>query len=382
MAKSVLDLYELYNLVVARGGLVEVINKKLWQEIIKGLKLPSSITSAAFTLRTQYMKYLYEYECDKNHFSVRPELEAAIEGNKREGRRASGQFDAQAALAMHPPMNRGIPASLAQLSHHMQPLPLPLGAVAPRMPMPPHPPHIPPHEIEYRVREYLKMLQQQREQLLQNGAESPPTVSVNGQAPAMSPREAALNAMDISTRFTLWSIYGNQNGVHASPPDLEPQREALNLSESPGSSTSGGKREGSQSSPPPAKRRPASASPSATPPSSALAPPAHISQLNTPSTSHAFNGPSTSQAFNGPSTSHSFNGPSTSHAINGPSTSQAFNGPTTNGTNGAAFKITTRGDASTGDQQLVVTIELNGVTYEGILFPANNSENEHRQMVS
>ena len=53
MAKQVLDMYELYNLVVARGGLVEVINKKLWQEIIKGLKLPSSITSAAFTLRTQ-----------------------------------------------------------------------------------------------------------------------------------------------------------------------------------------------------------------------------------------------------------------------------------------------------------------------------------------
>ena len=35
MAKQVLDLYELYNLVCARGGLVEVINKKQWQEIIK-----------------------------------------------------------------------------------------------------------------------------------------------------------------------------------------------------------------------------------------------------------------------------------------------------------------------------------------------------------
>ena len=50
---KVLDLYELYNLVVEKGGLVEVINKKQWQEIIKGLGLPSSITSAAFTLRTQ-----------------------------------------------------------------------------------------------------------------------------------------------------------------------------------------------------------------------------------------------------------------------------------------------------------------------------------------
>jgi len=90
MAKQVLDLYELYNLVVARGGLVEVINKKIWREITKGLNLPSSITSAAFTLRTQYMKYLYPYECAKNNFSHQDELQQAIDGNRREGRRAGG----------------------------------------------------------------------------------------------------------------------------------------------------------------------------------------------------------------------------------------------------------------------------------------------------
>lgn len=53
MAKQVLDLYMLYRLVTEKGGLVEVINKKLWREITKGLNLPTSITSAAFTLRTQ-----------------------------------------------------------------------------------------------------------------------------------------------------------------------------------------------------------------------------------------------------------------------------------------------------------------------------------------
>ena len=58
MAKQVLDMYELYNKVVERGGLLEVIHKKAWQEIIKDLKLPTSITSAAFTLRTQYTRYL------------------------------------------------------------------------------------------------------------------------------------------------------------------------------------------------------------------------------------------------------------------------------------------------------------------------------------
>ena len=38
---KVLDLYELYNLVVEKGGLVEVINKKQWQEIIKVIFLQS-----------------------------------------------------------------------------------------------------------------------------------------------------------------------------------------------------------------------------------------------------------------------------------------------------------------------------------------------------
>ena len=93
MAKHVLDLYELYRLVVAKGGLVEVINKKLWREITKGLNLPSSITSAAFTLRTQYMKYLYPYECEKLKMSSPSELQAAIDGNRREGRRPIYGFE-------------------------------------------------------------------------------------------------------------------------------------------------------------------------------------------------------------------------------------------------------------------------------------------------
>jgi ARID/BRIGHT DNA binding domain len=106
MAKSVLDLYELYKLVIGRGGLVNVINKKLWQEIIKDLNLPSSITSAAFTLRTQYTKYLYPYECEKYNLSSDTELQAAIENNKRDGSRRStssnyGQFSPQSPQSMN-----------------------------------------------------------------------------------------------------------------------------------------------------------------------------------------------------------------------------------------------------------------------------------------
>ncbi|KAA0715291.1 AT-rich interactive domain-containing protein 3B [Triplophysa tibetana] len=87
MAKQVLDLYMLYKLVTEKGGLVEVINKKIWREITKGLNLPTSITSAAFTLRTQYMKYLYPFECERKALSSPTELQAAIDSNRREGRR-------------------------------------------------------------------------------------------------------------------------------------------------------------------------------------------------------------------------------------------------------------------------------------------------------
>ena len=109
MAKDVLDLFRLYQLVVEKGGLVEVINRKIWRDITKGLNLPASITSAAFTLRTQYMKvsfdfnsgvylgengknqgvtvkYLYPYECFKEKLSTYSDLQSAIEGNRRETR--------------------------------------------------------------------------------------------------------------------------------------------------------------------------------------------------------------------------------------------------------------------------------------------------------
>ncbi|XP_078619116.1 AT-rich interactive domain-containing protein 3A-like isoform X3 [Branchiostoma floridae x Branchiostoma japonicum] len=106
MAKQTLDLYQLFNLVVERGGLVEVINKKLWREITKGLNLPSSITSAAFTLRTQYMKYLYPYECETKKLSSPLELQAAIDGNRRESRRASFSYQYGSAPTMIPPQAR------------------------------------------------------------------------------------------------------------------------------------------------------------------------------------------------------------------------------------------------------------------------------------
>ncbi|EZA47965.1 Protein dead ringer [Ooceraea biroi] len=125
MAKSVLDLYELYNLVVARGGLVEVINKKLWQEIIKGLHLPSSITSAAFTLRSQYMKYLFPYELEKEGLSTPEELNTAIESNRREGRRTSYvAYPSNANENLQSAIQRNQHAQNSLALHHSMPMSL------------------------------------------------------------------------------------------------------------------------------------------------------------------------------------------------------------------------------------------------------------------
>ena len=42
-----------------------------------------------YNLILRYMKYLYPYECEKEKLSSPAELQAAIDGNRREGRRPS-----------------------------------------------------------------------------------------------------------------------------------------------------------------------------------------------------------------------------------------------------------------------------------------------------
>ncbi|XP_006863120.1 PREDICTED: AT-rich interactive domain-containing protein 3C [Chrysochloris asiatica] len=111
MAKQVLDLYALFRLVTAKGGLVEVINRKVWREVTRGLSLPTTITSAAFTLRTQYMKYLYPYECETRALSSPGELQAAIDSNRREGRRQAYSAAPLFGLAGPPPRGALGPAS-------------------------------------------------------------------------------------------------------------------------------------------------------------------------------------------------------------------------------------------------------------------------------
>ena len=57
-----LDLFELYQSVIRRGGAQKVSNLKLWKEIVNEFDLPPSCTSASYTMKSHYQKYLLAYE--------------------------------------------------------------------------------------------------------------------------------------------------------------------------------------------------------------------------------------------------------------------------------------------------------------------------------
>ncbi|XP_071862543.1 retained isoform X3 [Bombus fervidus] len=380
MAKSVLDLYELYNLVIARGGLVDVINKKLWQEIIKGLHLPSSITSAAFTLRTQYMKYLYPYECEKRRLSTPAELQAAIDGNRREGRRSSyGTYATSSSTTSeslvqrnpHPPNSLALHAQMSPLSlvtavaaggQHHGPQSLVNGSAA-HTPLPHHPHHpqhsqgiagqsnagpIPgmaPSEFEARMVEYVKLLNKE----LRNagGSTPPPVIHRQGSAsppPSTPPRDGAFNALEMS-RLTLWNMYNNNtlypgmahqppmspqtsHSPVPAPPTPEPQREALDL--------------GLRSSP------------------ICLSP----VRQSSPSSGGSMQIKKDQDLSNTPGP------PPAKRLLSEDETPMEKSATVATGTH---IKISNRGDGRNGDNSLVVSMELNGVMYQGVLFAQSDS---------
>ncbi|XP_008552851.1 protein dead ringer isoform X3 [Microplitis demolitor] len=391
MAKSVLDLYELYNLVIARGGLVDVINKKLWQEIIKGLHLPSSITSAAFTLRTQYMKYLYPYECEKLRLSTPAELQAAIDGNRREGRRSSyGAYSGGSGDNMLP----RTPSTPGSLALHAQMSPLSLvtalggqhhsaqsmaNGSAAHTPLPYHPHHPqhpqgplgqatagpmaggPPADFDARVTDYLKLLQRDIQRSI--GSSSPPLIHRQGSPPGSPPRDTG-NALAEMSRLTLWNMYNNNPlyGGLAQPPlspqtshsphpqaaSPEPQREALDL----GLRTS-----------------PTSSSPI---------------RHSSPSSGGSLQIKKDRESLD------------TTLITSQKRSLSDDEGPHEKMTAlpGTHIKISNRGDGRNGDNSLAVSMEINGMMYQGVLYAqsdnnnkssisiSNNNNNKTRSLVS
>lgn len=63
-----LDLYLLYQLVIARGGMDEVTRRQEWKLVYQDLGIPTMSTSASYNTRTNYKKYLYLYELEHCDF--------------------------------------------------------------------------------------------------------------------------------------------------------------------------------------------------------------------------------------------------------------------------------------------------------------------------
>lgn len=84
MGRKTLDLFTLYRRVKERGFMQEVSNKKKWPEISNIMNLGSTSTSG-FTLKKQYCKYLYGYECRMERGEEEPTeaLQRVTEANRK-----------------------------------------------------------------------------------------------------------------------------------------------------------------------------------------------------------------------------------------------------------------------------------------------------------
>ena len=75
-----LDLYKLYNEVIRLGGYQSVLENKQWKDVVTILDLPSSCTSASFTVKRHYKKYLLAYEQTFNKTSLDAKLNDREDG--------------------------------------------------------------------------------------------------------------------------------------------------------------------------------------------------------------------------------------------------------------------------------------------------------------
>ncbi|XP_060590068.1 uncharacterized protein LOC132745230 [Ruditapes philippinarum] len=75
--KQPIDLFHLYMIVQALGGMLEIQAKK-WKEICVLMNFPES-ASAAFTLKKNYMKFLFAFECCFDRGGIDPALILAME---------------------------------------------------------------------------------------------------------------------------------------------------------------------------------------------------------------------------------------------------------------------------------------------------------------
>lgn len=185
------------------------------------------------------MKYLYPYECEKKRLSTPNELQAAIDGNRREGRRSSyGQYDNMTrSPGMHPtpaisPIQLVNQHQLAARMNSVMAggLGLQNGALHPSHPQPMNqqlngcPANMVPHEYEARIMEYMKLLNKEVRNTY--GPQALPNHALDS-----VPDVPGITPMDV-TRLQLFStLYSSNNNALPAALQHEPQKEALNLSD-------------------------------------------------------------------------------------------------------------------------------------------------------
>uniref|UniRef100_T1IQ74 ARID domain-containing protein n=1 Tax=Strigamia maritima TaxID=126957 RepID=T1IQ74_STRMM len=72
ISKQPLDLFKLYLVLKDRGGFVEVTKSKQWKDVAGQIGIGAS-SSAAYTLRKQYVKHLLPYECKFDRGGIDPQ---------------------------------------------------------------------------------------------------------------------------------------------------------------------------------------------------------------------------------------------------------------------------------------------------------------------
>ena len=155
ISKLPLDLYRLYMAVKERGGLVEVSRGKLWKECTVICNIATS-SSAAYTLRKQYIKHLFPFECKFDRGGVDPQpILASLEGSNRkknknavpppeppfQGHPGQPSMDGYGPPGSYPPQPFPPPNSMSNSEYPPQPPSHPPSGY----PHPSGPPHTPPH---------------------------------------------------------------------------------------------------------------------------------------------------------------------------------------------------------------------------------------------
>ncbi|XP_078493249.1 AT-rich interactive domain-containing protein 1A-like isoform X3 [Ciona intestinalis] len=145
MGRKTLDLFHLYHKVKDRGGMQEVTSGKKWAEISTEMGLGTSSTSG-FTLKKQYCKYLYGYECRVERGQEEPHEAMAriLEANRKRKVQVDQQNAKEEAAKstpspqVNPPAAPGPPAP----QHHPPP-------PQPRYPSQQYPPGQYPNQMGY-----------------------------------------------------------------------------------------------------------------------------------------------------------------------------------------------------------------------------------------